>query len=316
MPPDATPTSPPTALQTLPNAEHVVLRTIDVPVERHEVVVDGLRLHYLTCGEGEPLVMLHGRGSAGALFAPVFPQLAREHRVYALDLPGWGLSDKPRFVGHSAQEALDLWVGAVRGFMDALGLERADVLGHSMGGFTALGLALASPERVWRLVLVDSGGLGVDIPLDIRLYFWLKPERLNRLFGRRFFDYALSREQPARASGQLPAAPLRDFMYSVMAQEDVIPSGAAAFNAWVNVAGVHLDFRGRLRELAMPVLMLWGDRDRLTPYADALKAARRMPNAKLVAFSHCGHTPFLERSADFARVLAMWLDGAPVSSRV
>ena len=297
----------------LVDAEEALLATVGVPVERHEVSVNGTRLHYLTCGEGEPLLLVHGRGGAGALFAPILAALAAHRRVIALDLPGWGLSEKPPFTGHTAEDALAIWRGGVLGLLDALSLDRVDLLGHSMGGFTALSVALEHPERVRRLVLVDSGGLGVNVQFDVRLYFWLVPERLHRRLGRRFFTYVLRRDNPRAA---LMSAALLDFAYAVQSQAEVIPSGAAASNAWVNLWGVHLDLRRRLREVDLPVLLLWGDRDRLTPYTDALKAARRLPYGRLVAFTGCGHTPYQERPDDFARVLLMWLDGAPVSSRV
>lgn len=303
----------PDATTTLADREAALLETAQVAVERHEVMAGDTRLHYLTCGEGEPLVMLHGRGCAAGMFAPLFADLAARRRVYAVDMPGWGLSDKPPFTGRTATDALNVWMDGVLGFLDALGLEHVDLLGHSMGGFAALGLALEHPEHVNQLVLLDSGGLGVNLGLDLRLYFWLKPERLNSTFGSRFFDATLRSE----FVDNFPASgPLHDFLFAAMSNRDVLPSGATAFNAWVNLSGVHLDFRGRLRELSMPVLLLWGDRDRVTPYSDALKAARRNPQLKLVAVSRSGHFPFLERPTDVARVLNMWLDGDLVASRV
>ncbi len=142
----------------------------DIAVQRGEITTaDGARLHYLTCGEGEPLLLLHGRGNAGALFGPIFAPLAAQRRVITLDLPGWGLSDKQPFTGHDARDALRVWMDGALALMDALGLEQVDLLGHSMGGLTALGLALDHPTRVNSLILVDAGGLGRTMPLDLRL---------------------------------------------------------------------------------------------------------------------------------------------------
>ncbi|MEO7000178.1 MAG: alpha/beta fold hydrolase [Ktedonobacterales bacterium] len=303
---------PPAALAA---TEEALLATLPIPVERHEVMVNGMRLHYLTCGEGEgePLLLLHGRGSAAALFAPILPQLAAQRRVIALDLPGWGLSDKPPFQGHTAQDALNIWMGGALGLLDALGLDRVDVLGHSMGGFTALGLALDHPDRVHRLLLVDSGGLGRNAQFDVRLYFWLKPERLNRLFGPKFLRYALRRDNP---HGMATSGPLFDFLYAVMSQTSVIASGGRAFDAWVDIGGVHMNFLDRLKELETPTLLLWGERDIIVRYSDALVATRHMPHARLVAFTGCGHSPFWERPDDFARVAQVWLNGGGAPSRV
>src|SRR5579884_1412499 len=104
--------------------EAALLATTGIPVEQREVQVGGLTLHSLACGEGEPLVLVHGRGLAGALFAPVLRQLAARRRVVTLDLPGWGLSEKPPFTGHSAEDALAWWRGAVLAFLDSEGLDR------------------------------------------------------------------------------------------------------------------------------------------------------------------------------------------------
>jgi pimeloyl-ACP methyl ester carboxylesterase len=96
----------------------------------------------------------------------------------------------------------------------------------------------------------------------------------------------------------------------------VIPSGAAAFHSWINLRGVHLTLTERLRELAMPTLLLWGDRDTVTLYQHALVAARYLADGQLVTLSRCGHAPFAERPDDFAHVLLTWLDGIHVRARV
>ncbi|MFI5271935.1 MAG: alpha/beta fold hydrolase [Ktedonobacterales bacterium] len=307
--------APATTTQTtaLAAAEEALLRGTGIEIARQETVVNGIRLHYLTCGEGPPLLLLHGRGSAAARFAPVLPLLAAERRVIALDLPGWGLSDKPPFTGHSATDALTFWADAVRGFLDDQGLDQIDLLGHSMGGFTALGVALAAPERVGRLVLVDPGGLGTRVQLDLRLFYALGPERLQRIFGARLTRYIFAREtrQPDAADANLEFA----FLRALATQAEVIPSGAKAFNAWVSLTGVHLTLTDRLAELPMPVLLLWGVRDQITPYADALHAARHLRDGTFVTFVRCGHAPFAERPADFAQVLLTWLKGIHVRSR-
>ena len=233
--------------------------------------------------------------------------------MIALDLPGWGLSDKPPFTGRDARDALRVWMGGALALLDALGLDQVDVLGHSMGGLTALGLALDHPTRVSRLILVDAGGLGRTMPFDIRLYFWLKPERLHPLLGQRFMAWAMAQDDPRYRT-------LRDetfaFTWAVTTQPEVIPSGARAFDRWVSIAGVNFDLRDRLRELELPVLMVWGERDRITPYASALQARRRIAHGRLVAFTHCGHSPFAERPEDFARVVNVWLNGGGAPSRV
>ena len=294
-------------------AETALLATTGIQVERRDTVVDGLRLHYLMCGEGEPLLLLHGRGRASAHFTPVLAPLAARRRVLALDLPGWGLSAKPPFTGHTPQDALDVWVDGVRRFLDDQGIDQIDLLGHSMGGLTALGFALAYPDRVGRLIAVDSAGLGSRMQLDARLYFGLGPERLHRLFGPRFTRFINHQGGGIRRDAN--DAAVLAFTHAVATQEEVIPSGASAFDRWVSLGGVHVTLLDRLKELEMPVLLLWGDRDTVTPYANALVAVRYLRDGQLVAFTGCGHTPFAERPDDFAHVVLTWLAGIYVPSR-
>jgi pimeloyl-ACP methyl ester carboxylesterase len=316
----ATP-APTTARAALPStlvaAEDALLRTVGIPVRRGEVSVDGIRLHYLTCGADDadaPLVLLHGRGSAAGMFAPIFAQLATRRRVYALDLPGWGLSEKPPFTGATAQDALDLWVRGTMGFLDALGLTQVDLLGHSMGGFTAMGLALHAPRRVRRLMLANPGGVGSrPARLDARLYFRLGPERLNRWLGRRFSEAITALAFPR---DETPARALLDFGFAVAAQREVIASGARAFDTWSGLGGPRLWLTNRLGELAMPALLLWGERDFITPYANALEVAPRLRDGQLVTFASAGHAPFQERPDDFARVLNDWLDDEEIPALV
>ncbi|HEX9036486.1 MAG TPA: alpha/beta hydrolase [Ktedonobacterales bacterium] len=318
------PTTPAQAPQNTPAgrraaldaAEEALLRAAapGLAIERGEVTTpDGTRLHYLSCGAGDPLLLLHGRGGAGAQFARLFPALAAQRRVLTVDLPGWGLSDKPPFTGRDIRDALRLWTGGALALMDALGLNRVDLLGHSMGGLAALSLALDYPERVDRLILVDSGGLGRTTPFDVRLFYWLAPERLSPLLGKNFMARMLALDDPRYRTVRDEAF---DFTWALNNQPDILASGARAFNTWVSPLGVHFDLRDRLRELEMPALLLWGERDRVIPYAEALQARRRIAHGRLVAFTRCGHSPFAERPDDFARVVNVWLNGGGAPSRV
>src|SRR5207302_1383583 len=120
--------------------------------ESRTVTVDGVSIHYVCGGSGPPLVLVHGLGSSAAVeFYYNLEPLAAHHRVLAIDLPGFGKSDKPVL-----DYTIDLFVKAVRDLMTSEGLERAAVMGVSMGGRVALGLGLESPELVERLVLGDA----------------------------------------------------------------------------------------------------------------------------------------------------------------
>src|SRR5918997_4962927 len=129
-----------------------------VTVEERSVDVDGLPIHYLSAGEGPPLVLLHGAGDNALDWRWMLPALARTHRVYAPDLPGSPDSARP-----VADYSSAFFERFITGFLDALGIERATFVGNSLGGLISLHLALSEPSRVDALVLVDSAGLGHEI---------------------------------------------------------------------------------------------------------------------------------------------------------
>jgi pimeloyl-ACP methyl ester carboxylesterase len=129
-----------------------------VTVEEQQIEVDGLLTHYLAAGEGPPLLLLHALGESALDWRWVLPDLARTHRVYAPDLPGFGDSAKP-----TADYSPVFFEGFVAAFLDALEVERAAVVGNSLGGLIALRLALSEPARTSALALIDSAGLGREV---------------------------------------------------------------------------------------------------------------------------------------------------------
>src|SRR5919107_2344858 len=124
-------------------------------VEERNIDVGGLPIHYLAAGEGPPLLLLHALGESSLDWRWVLPDLARTHRVYAPDLPGFGDGAKP-----TADYSPVLFEGFVAAFLDALEVERAAVVGNSLGGLIASRLALSEPAPTSALALIDSAGLG------------------------------------------------------------------------------------------------------------------------------------------------------------
>ncbi|HEX3629337.1 MAG TPA: alpha/beta fold hydrolase, partial [Candidatus Dormibacteraeota bacterium] len=163
--------------------------------ESRTVSVDGVNIHYFCGGSGSPLVLVHGLGSSAAVeFYFNLEPMAANHRVLAIDLPGFGRSDKP-----ALEYTIALFVNAVRHVMRSESLERAAVMGVSMGGRVALGLALDSPEMVDRLILVDA--LGVGPPRRVLAYRLL----LTRGLGE------LTLSSTARALRRMKPATIRRF---------------------------------------------------------------------------------------------------------
>jgi pimeloyl-ACP methyl ester carboxylesterase len=290
--------------------------------ESKTVTIDGVKLHYFCGGSGPPLVLVHGLGSSAAVeFYYNLEPLAAHHRVFAIDLPGFGRSDKPVL-----EYTIDLFVRAVSDLIACEGIERAAVMGVSMGGRVALGLALDSPEKVERLVLVDA--LGVGAPRRVLAYSILLTRGLGELTLR----------GTARALRQMNPAVIRRFwgwylkrpssVASIWSDERIANHGtllatpeyrAAYLSALRSIAGMRQLRNGvvvedRLPELRMPTLLIWGGHDHIFPASHAQAAKDRIPNGRLEIFDDSGHTPQMEEPDRFNRVVLDFLQ-EPASRR-
>jgi len=232
--------------------------------------------HYLQGGEGPPVVLLHGGGSDSRQWIPNLEALARHHLVYAPDLPGFG-SSRPLLDSYS----LPSLASFVLGFLETLKLDRVALVGHSMGGGTALSVALESPQRVEKLVLVDSLGLGEEIALWVRLLC-------------------------------LPTIPraLYRVVQALMRQLSILsgPPHEAALHLGKHIAGLRGQrtvWKDRLKELVVPTLLVWGKRDLYLPVAQAYAASHLIPDCQLHVWDNCGHSPY--RDGRFNSVLLDFL---------
>jgi pimeloyl-ACP methyl ester carboxylesterase len=245
-------------------------------VEERWVEVEGLRVRCLTGGEANsaPVLLLHGGGydSASLSYGRSIGPISRHHKVFAPDWPGYGQIDKPK-----TDYSTEYYVGFLGRLMDALGLQRASLVGISMGGAIALGFGLRSPERVERLVLVDSHGLGGEVSGGTASYLLVRIPLLNRLMWA-----ALGR------SRRMVRGSLRSVFYDPRAVTDDLvekvhrlakePKAGQAWRAWqkseVGRRGLRTDYVDELHELAVPTLILHGAEDRYVPVSWARRAMR------------------------------------------
>lgn len=266
-------------------------------------VLEGrFRLHYHEAGSGPALVLLHGSGpgvSGWSNFKGNLPVFAGGFRAVVPDMPGFGLSDRPELDRAYPKVAADALVF----LLDELGIDRAHVLGNSMGGYVAAEAALAHPDRIDRLVLMGPGGLAVN-PFSPdpsegarRLSeFMMNPSREGMVAwvdcmvaDKSVVDDALIDERLANAlkPGAIESA-VAIFM-SLAQHPDDSPLWARA----------HM--------IRHPTLVTWGRDDRMLPFEGALFPFRRLPNAELHVFSRCGHWAQVERKAEFERVVTEFL---------
>lgn len=275
-------------------------------VDEQNIEVGELHVHYLTAGEGSPLVLLHALGESALDWRWALPTLARTNRVYAVDLPGFGYSAKPP--AEYSPEFFERFVGDL---LDALDLEQAALVGNSLGGLIALRLALSEPARVIALGLIDSAGLGREVSYALRLptlpgygeiaVAWGKTPlgAAQRTWLRVPLLFARPERVPAEwITEQTWIAQLPGFTEATM----------AALRAQVDLGGQREVLLDRLPHLELPTLIVWGKRDRVFPYSQGQKAVSNLRQGFLELIPDCGHLPHIEHPNRFAAILGQFLN--------
>lgn len=278
---------------------------------RRDVETATTRTHYLELGSGEPVVFLHGSGpgvSALANWRFTLPVIAEERRALAPDLIGFGrtATDRP------ARVDLGAWVEHVIEFADALGLDRFDVVGNSMGGAIALALAVRHPQRVGRLVTMGSLGVPIPITPALEAVWGYTPdlERMREIIGMFAWDQSFAADESlVRLRYETSLEPSTRARYEAMFPA---PRQAAVDAAVVPEA--------ELRALPHPTLIIHGRDDRVVPLETSLRLADLLPDARLAVFPRCGHWVQIERRVEFPEhvraFLAMPLGEAPAAEGV
>lgn len=275
-----------------------VVRDLRVRVDRRQV-------QYLDAGCGPTLLLIHGHEQSATTWRWVMPALARTHRVLAVSLTGHDGTDDVG--GYAPGDDLVPFVAA---FLDALGLDPVDVVGHSAGGAVALRLALAQPHRVRTLTLVDSAGLGRHVhpllALDTQPGLGELAIMLSRLPGgalaRSLMSVSMLFARPWRA-------PL-DFLteaHTVGLRPGQLEASTAMARHLFGPTGQRDVLVDRLPELDMPTLIVWGALDYVLPAYQAFRAVSRLRHGHLEVTSGCGHLPHVERPEQFATNLAGFL---------
>jgi len=249
-------------------------------IESRTVQVAGHRVHYLAEGPagGPAVVLVHGLGSRAEYWGKLAPYLAQSgFRVYIPDLVGYGRSDRPRDFSYSVRDE----AAVVVGFMDALGLKRVELGGWSMGGWIAVLVAQEHPERVSRLMLFNAAGLNVPPTFDTSLFIPSTAAQLDQL-------KALLSPQPQPIPAFIARDILRNFRLNGWVVERALATMLTAQDVVDNV----------LPQLKMPVLLVWGSLDRVTPLSDGDIMHRLIPQSQLDVFAGCGHMAPSECSAE------------------
>jgi pimeloyl-ACP methyl ester carboxylesterase len=283
---------------------------MDVDWREHQrwVTIDGRLVNVIELGSGPPVVFIHGLSGSWQNWLEQLPVFARDHRVIAFDLPGFGASEMPR-----EKITISGYGRFVDALLDEIGVGSAAVVGNSMGGFIGIELAIRFPERVERLVLVSAAGLSIQ---------YLRNERALAVLGalgNRLAAYsgwvasrsdALARRPVARRAIFGIVAHRPDRLPGPLVAEQVRGSGKPGFIPALD-ALTDYPIRDRLGEIACPTLIVWGAEDKLVPARDADDFARLIPNSRKVVWPETGHVAMLERPEAFNALVQAFLAEEP-----
>jgi 4,5:9,10-diseco-3-hydroxy-5,9,17-trioxoandrosta-1(10),2-diene-4-oate hydrolase len=263
---------------------------VGVPVTQAAVTTEFGRTSYLTAGVGAPVVCIHGAGAGAVTWYPSIADIAQNFRVIVPDVIGYGESDKP----HAPYDRpyFSAWL---RAFLDALGIDKACVVGLSQGGAIALQFALENPHRIEKLVLVDAGALGARPsfwPMISMIWMNVFPSRLATRFNSRYLLQDAANRDPNHG------------LYSVEVLNK--PGGRNAF-AQGRGAAVSAMATEDLAKIESTTLIIWGEQDRLFPIEQVRGAAAAIPNATFRTIKQAGHLPLMDKTDVFNELLVSFL---------
>jgi pimeloyl-ACP methyl ester carboxylesterase len=272
----------------LPNGRPPLLRITDVEAKE-------ARISSLISGHGdEQVICLHGLGSNKTSFFETVAALTPDQTVHAIDLPGFGSSAKPALAPYDAP----WFAAAVRSYMDAMAIERAHLVGNSMGGRIALEVALGAPERVESLSLLAPALAFrrrrelVPLVRVLRPELAAIPHPMRAARVREYFWSLFAR--PERLDPAAADIAADEFCRTYRSRSGRVAFFAAARNIYLDRPDGENGFWTRLGDLSPPALFVWGDADRLVPAAFARHVAEALPDAQQVVLSECGHVPQVE----------------------
>ena len=281
--------------------------------EEWQIELYGRRVVYRVAGSGPPVVLIHGMLNSSGHWQAVAESLAADHTVVAPDLIGHGDSAAPR-----GDYSLGAHAASIRDLLAAIGIDRASIVGHSLGGGVAMQFFYQFPQRVERLVLISSGGLGREVSPLLRtaalpgmsalLTLTIHPRLLAGLragggaLRERGYGAGVYLQAIARALRPLENADARHAFLQTL-------------RAVIDMHGQRVSATDRLNLLeAIPTLIVWGERDRTIPIEHGRLAHRAIPHSRFETLPDAAHFPHLEDPEGLSRVLGEFLRGSDVGT--
>lgn len=249
--------------------------------------IDGLATHCVCDGDAAnpPIILMHGWGCEASTLASIQRVAAQSHRVYNFDLPGFGKSAEP-----PASWGVYDYADWLRKAIEALGIVRPSLLGHSYGGRIAIVYASEHPAEVDKVILVDAAG--IKPRRSLKYYFKVYTFKASKLLARIFMGKTRAQKWVEAQRAKRGSA---DYRQASPAMRQIMSRS------------INQDLTARLPLIKAPTLLIWGENDTATPMRDARIMEKRIPDAGLVSFPGCGHYSFLDNPVQFAAVFRSFL---------
>jgi pimeloyl-ACP methyl ester carboxylesterase len=264
-------------------------QTQPAPGEK-EIAVFGQKIHYIEAGLGPTVILLHGLGGSSQNWAFTIGPLSQQFHVVVPDQIGFGKSDKP-VINYRVRTYVDF----LNEFCKQLKIDRATLVGNSMGGWIAAAYTIAFPDKVERLVLADTTGYAPPANFDYKSLYGLNPstrEGMKQMAMKVFFNKAFTTD---------------DVIDKVLAQRMSAGDGYT-INSLIESVGRREDFLdGQLEKIKAPTLIVWGREDGLVALSEGERLNKDIANSKLVVFDRCGHFPQVEKAREFNAALLEFL---------
>ena len=263
--------------------------------------IDGLSTHYIECGQGEPVILIHGFYQDLNTWIKNIDALARHFKVFAYDL--WGL-------GYSTRQAHEygypLYVNQLSHFLDALGIKKAHLIGHSLGGGTAIAFSAQNKERVNKLILVDSAGIPRSLPFRSKIFNLPNVGELLMSFNTNII-----RRKTFTDLWIYDTKVLSPELFEQLFRFQKIEGSSKAMltilrKDFFNTLSTEIDL---LRTLDIPTMVIWGEKDRNIPLETGVEMHRRLKGSRFEAFPNAGHMSNLEFPAKFNQLVLDFLRG-------
>ncbi len=262
----------------------------------HFINLNGTTIHYTVEGSGPALVLVHGFGGSTLAWEKLTPLLAQHYTVYALDLLGFGLSDKPIKASYTMNAQADI----VCALINALQLEKAALIGHSMGGVIVADVARMLPEKITRLVLIEPGFYFTGPPAFLKYLFFPFDRAMAKMF------YSRTGREKSLVASYYDRSLVTPAMLDAMLIARNTPGAVAAMES-MSSNHTYETYEESARSVIVPSLLIWGERGEKTRTVEIKRSHRDVQGSRLIMIERCGHYVQDEKPEQAAQAILEFL---------